>query len=316
LIEAASASGADYVKFQTFSADKLVDNNASTAEYQKRNSGDKEMTQHELLQKLELTEADHVALIAHCKLHNVKFLSSPFDLSSIQMLNELGVDFFKIPSGEITNLPYLKMIAGLDRNVVLSTGMSDLHEIESALSVLTSGALTNSNITVLHCNTEYPTPMEDVNLTAMQGIRDKFGIHVGYSDHTLGIEIPIAAVAMGATIIEKHITLDKNMKGPDHAASLEPTEFREMVDAIRNIEKSLGDGVKRPSTGELKNKPVVRKSIFLDKALEAGTVLKEADLIMKRPGDGISPMDLPLVINKKLKKSKKQGDKLSLSDLE
>ena len=256
MIDAAEEAGADAVKFQTFKAEKVVSRYAPKAEYQKKTTTAGE-SQLEMIKKLELDAAAHQTLIDYCKKRNIQFLSTPFDFESIDLLNELGLDIFKIPSGEITNMPYLRKIGSLKKEIILSTGMANLGEIEDALDVLTGAGTKLKDITILHCNTEYPTPMQDVNLKAMQTIKYAFpGIHVGYSDHTEGIEVSIAAVAMGATIIEKHFTLDKNMEGPDHKASLEPDELKAMVNAIRNIEKALGNGIKKPSPSELKNKPI------------------------------------------------------------
>lgn len=290
LIDVAAKSGADAVKFQTFKAEKVVSRYAPKAEYQKKTTTADE-SQLEMVKKLELDAAAHRTLIDYCKKKNIRFLSTPFDLESIDLLNELDLDLFKIPSGEITNLPYLRKIGARKKEIILSTGMADLGEIKDALDVLTGAGTKLKDITVLHCNTEYPTPMQDVNLKAMQMIRDAFpGARIGYSDHTLGIEIPIAAVAMGATIIEKHFTLDKNMEGPDHKASLEPDELKVMVRAIRNIEKALGNGIKKPSPSELKNKPIARKSIVAARDIRKGEPFTKENLTVKRPGTGISPM--------------------------
>ena len=258
MIDAAVGAIADAVKFQTFKAEKVVSRYAPKAEYQKKTTtAEADESQLEMIKKLELDAAAHQTLIGYCKKKNIRFLSTPFDLESIDLLNELGLDIFKIPSGEITNMPYLRKIGFLKKEIILSTGMANLGEIEDALDVLTGAGTKLKDITILHCNTEYPTPMQDVNLKAMQTIKYAFpGIHVGYSDHTKGIEVSIAAVAMGAAIIEKHFTLDKNMEGPDHKASLEPDELKAMVNAIRNIEKALGNGIKKPSPSELKNKPI------------------------------------------------------------
>jgi N,N'-diacetyllegionaminate synthase len=270
MIDAAVETGADAVKFQTFKAEKIVSRYAPKAKYQKKTTAAGE-SHLEMIKKLELDAADHQALIDYCKKKNIRFLSSPFDLESIDLLNELGLNIFKIPSGEITNLPYLRKIGALKKEIILSTGMADLGEIEDALDVLIKAGTARKNITVLHCNTEYPTPYEDVNLKAMETMGLAFpGIKVGYSDHTLGIEVPIAAVAMGATVIEKHFTLDKNMEGPDHKASLEPEELKAMVHAIRNIEKALGNGIKKPSPSELKNMPIARKSIVAARNIRKG----------------------------------------------
>jgi N,N'-diacetyllegionaminate synthase len=243
-----------------------------------------------MIKKLELDTAAHRDLIEYCRKENIKFLSTPFDLESIDLLNNLGLDILKIPSGEITNLPYLRKIGALKKEIILSTGMADLGEIEDALDVLTGAGTRLKDITLLHCNTEYPTPFEDVNLKAMQTIARAFNVRVGYSDHTLGIEVPVAAVAMGATVIKKHFTLDKNMEGPDHKASLEPHELKAVVCAIRNIEKALGNGIKKPSPSELKNKTIARKSIVAARNIRKGEPFTEENLTVKRPGTGISPM--------------------------
>ena len=290
LIEIAAEAGADLVKFQTFSADRLVTGSASKADYQLETTSTSE-SQHEMIRKLELSWEMHEELIAHCKKCGVGFFSTGFDPQSVDLLAELGLDRFKIPSGEITNLPYLRHIGRSGRPVILSTGMAKLGEIEAALEVLVASGTPREQVTVLHCNTEYPTPMADVNLKAMLAIRDALGVQVGYSDHTLGIEVPIAAVAMGATVIEKHFTLDRNLPGPDHRASLEPDEFKAMVQAIRNIELALsGDGLKRPSPSESKNLEIVRKSLVALVPIKAGEPFTEANLGVKRPGSGISPM--------------------------
>ena len=308
MIDAAVEAGADAVKFQTFKAERVVSRYASKAEYQKKTTTADE-SQLEMIKKLELDAAAHQTLIDYCKKKNIRFLSTPFDLESIDLLNELGLDIFKIPSGEITNLPYLRKIGALKKEIILSTGMANLGEIEDALDVLTGAGTKLKDITVLHCNTEYPTPIEDVNLKAMLTIKAAFlGVNIGYSDHTLGIEIPIAAVAMGATIIEKHFTLDKNMTGPDHKASLEPDELKAMVRAIRNIEKALGNGIKKPSPSELKNKPIVRKSIVAARDISKGEPFTEENLTVKRPGTGISPMRWDEVVGQSASKDYKQDD--------
>lgn len=302
LIDAAVDAGVDYVKFQTFKAEKLVSKNARKASYQQANLGDGNSSQYTMLKQLELNEENHLELIQYAKRNKIRFLSTAFDEDGIDFLDSLELDMFKIPSGEITNLPYLKKIAEKKKPTIVSTGMATLKEIESALSVLYAGGLSKEEITVLHCNTEYPTPYEDVNLKAMLAIQSKLNVKVGYSDHTMGIEVPIAAVAMGATCIEKHFTLDRSMKGPDHKASLEPGELRDMVRCIRNIELAVGgSGLKIPSPSEIKNISAARKSIHFKLSLPAGHIIEEKDLIMKRPGDGISPMDVGLVIGKSLK---------------
>lgn len=289
LINAAVEAGADAVKFQTFKAEKLVSKNATKAEYQKQTT-DKAESQFDMIKKLELDEATHHELISYCKSKNIMFLSTPFDHDSIELLNTLGLEIFKIPSGEITNLPYLRHIGKLDKKVILSTGMTDIGEIEDALDILIESGTKKENITVLHANTMYPTPMEDVNLNAMVTIGNTFDIAYGYSDHTLGIEVDIAAVAMGASCIEKHFTLDCSMEGPDHKASLEPKELKEMVNAIRNIELALGSSVKKPSKSEIPNMQVARKSIVATCTIKKGEILSEEKLAIKRPGNGISPM--------------------------
>lgn len=289
LIDLAADAGADLVKFQTFDARRLVTDSAPKAEYQNRTT-DETQSQYEMLQQLELSPQMHEVLIAHCQARGVGFFSTGFDLQSIDYLAGLGADRFKVPSGEITNLPYLRHVGALGKPVILSTGMATLGEIEAALDVLETAGTSRTLITVLHCNTEYPTPMHDVNLRAMLGIREAFGVAVGYSDHTSGIEVPIAAVAMGATVIEKHLTLDRNLPGPDHRASLEPDEFTAMVSAIRNIEQAMGDGIKRPTASEAKNKPVARKSIVATRDIRTGELFTTDNITVKRPGSGLSPM--------------------------
>lgn len=289
LINASKDCGVDAVKFQTFKADKLVSKKAQKAGYQKKNTNSNE-SQYEMIKKLELTDEDHNELVSFCNEKEILFLSSPFDLTSIDLLDHLGINIFKIPSGEITNLPYLQKIGRLNKNVILSTGMSDLGEIEDALDILVENGTEREKITILQCNTEYPTPYEDVNLKAMLTIKNAFNVKVGYSDHTKGIEVPIAAVALGAEVIEKHFTLDRNMEGPDHKASLEPDELKLMVESIRNIEKVLGNGIKKPSKSELKNKPIARKSLVAIRRIEKGELFTENNIGIKRPGTGISPM--------------------------
>ncbi|QDV17398.1 N,N'-diacetyllegionaminic acid synthase [Gimesia panareensis] len=298
MIDAAVQAGADAIKFQTFKTEKLVCKSAPQAEYQMKNSAEGESdTQFTLLKKLEINQETHRELFDYCEQSGIVFISTPFDLESIDLLKSLGLELIKVPSGEITNYPYLKKVAQTFHRVVLSTGMADLGEIEDALAILIDNGIARENITVLHCNTEYPTPIQDVNLRAMLTIRDAFGVKVGYSDHTLGIEVSIAATALGATVIEKHFTLDKNMEGPDHAASLEPDELMMLVRGIRNTEKSLGSPLKRPSASESKNKPVVRKSIIAARDIKQGEAFTEANLCVKRPGTGISPMNWDQVIN-------------------
>jgi N,N'-diacetyllegionaminate synthase len=307
LIEVASNSGADAVKFQTFKAENLVSKNTQKAEYQKRTTNASE-SQFDMIKKLELDVDAHKGLINYCQEKNIMFLSTPFDHDSIDLLSSLGLQIFKIPSGEITNLPYLRYIGSLGKQVVLSSGMSNLQEIEEALTILISAGTSKENITVLHTNTMYPTPMEDVNLNAMLTIQQEFAVAVGLSDHTLGIEVDIAAVAMGASIIEKHFTLDKTMDGPDHEASLEPDELKEMVSAIRNIEKALGDYEKKPSPSESINMDVVRKSIVANQVINKGDVLSDNNITTKRPGTGISPMEWDKIIGTVATKNYKIDD--------
>ena len=289
LVDAAAASGADLVKFQTFSADRLVTRSAAKAAYQTAASGIVE-SQHAMLERLELTRAMHETLMAHCALRDIGFFSSGFDLESLDLLNELGMRRVKIPSGELTNLPYLRHVGNFGVPVLLSTGMAPLDEIGAALDVLERAGAPRALVTVLHCSTEYPTPMDEVNLRAMNSIRDTFGVNVGYSDHTRGIEVATAAVALGATVIEKHFTLDRTLPGPDHAASLEPAELTAMVADIRNIERALGDGVKRPTPSEVRNMPIVRKSLVASRPIRAGEPFTSANVGIKRPGSGVSPM--------------------------
>ena len=287
LIDVAVGSGADCVKFQTFVTEEVISRRAKKAEYQKASTGSDE-SQFEMVKKLELSFKDFQDLNAYCQSKRIQFLSTPFDLPSIAFLDTLDMPFWKIPSGEVTNLPYLLAIAKTKKPVVMSTGMCEMTEIKAAMEVLRANG--TPKITLLHCNTEYPTPFEDVNLRAMLTIKEHFGVDVGYSDHTKGIEVPIAAVAMGATIIEKHFTLDRNMQGPDHKASLEPQELADMVKSIRNIEKSLGNGVKIPSPSERKNIEIARKSIVARCTIKKGDFLTEVNITTKRPGNGISPM--------------------------
>jgi N,N'-diacetyllegionaminate synthase len=289
LVDVAADSGADAVKFQTFKADKLVSKSAHKAGYQMQTTPAAE-SQYDMIKRLELDENAHCEIISYCNYKKIMFLSTPFDHDSIDMLNHLGMPIFKIPSGEITNLPYLRHIARLGKEVILSTGMADLGEIEDALGVLVQAGLTKEQITVLHTTTEYPCPIDEVNLLAMQTIRAAFGVKVGYSDHTQGIDVPIAAVAMGACIIEKHFTLDRTMEGPDHKASLEPQEFKALVQSIRRISQALGDGIKRPTKSEMNNIVVARKSIVALRQIKVGEIFDERNITIKRPGDGINPM--------------------------
>jgi N-acetylneuraminate synthase len=316
LIDAAAEAGVDYVKFQTFKADKLVSRDAVMADYQKTNTGTDE-SQYEMLRKLELSAEHHELLIAYCKKKQVEFLSTAFDLDSIDLLVSMGITLGKVPSGEITNKPYLEKMARSFERIILSTGMCTMGEITDAIGVLEANGKRRDQITVLHCNTEYPTPMQDVNLNAMHHIASACGTAVGYSDHTLGIEVPIAAVAMGATLIEKHFTLDCTLPGPDHRASLEPAALKAMVNGIRNIELAMaGDGIKKPSASEMKNMAIARKSIHLAHDCATGHVLRASDLTMMRPGDGISPMRMDDIIGKTLKLPCKANHKLSSEDFQ
>lgn len=316
LIDVAVEAGVDYVKFQTFKADKLVSKDAKKASYQNKNINDGDDSQYNMLKKLELSHENHLELMSYCSERGIEFFSTAFDVEGVNYLNDLGLSFFKIPSGEITNYPYLKAVALCGKSVVMSTGMSSEIEIRQALDILIKFGLKKEHISILHCNTEYPTPMKDVNLKAMLAIQQNFEVQVGYSDHTLGIEVPIAAVALGAKIIEKHFTLDRTLPGPDHVASLEPNELKEMVKAIRNIELALsGDGEKMPSESEIKNIAIARKSIHLSKDLSKGHIITDADIISLRPGDGISPMEWENIVGKILKENKKEFDKLLFSDL-
>ncbi|PIP98575.1 MAG: N-acetylneuraminate synthase [Shewanella sp. CG18_big_fil_WC_8_21_14_2_50_42_11] len=308
LVDVAKDCGADAVKFQTFKAATLVTKAAKQADYQTTNTG-KQESQFDMLKRLELSEEDHQELVVHCQQQQIEFMSTPFDLQSIQFLNGLGVERFKIPSGEITNYPYLKMVGAYNKEIVLSTGMATLSDIEAALNLLIDSGTDKDKITILHATTDYPTQMQDVNLTAMQTIAQAFKVKVGYSDHTPGIEVPTAAVALGASIIEKHFTLDKNLPGPDHKASLEPDELKAMVKAIRNIEVALGDGIKRPSVSEQKNMQVARKSLIALTDIKKGDVFSEQNLTVKRPGLGISPMRWNEIIGKVAQKDY-QADEL------
>lgn len=299
LIDTAAAAGADAVKFQTFKTENLVCRNAKKAAYQMETTSAEE-SQFDMLKKLELTPDMHRELISYCHKKNIMFLSTPFDLDSLRYLVDCGLAIIKIPSGEITNYPLLREAAKSGKRIILSSGMSTLDEVREAVAVLKENG--SSDITVLHCNTEYPTPFSDVNLRAMQTIREKLGVSVGYSDHTQGTEAAVAATALGAEIIEKHFTLDKNMEGPDHKASLEPDELTEMVRAIRHIEQALGDGEKEPSESEKKNMSVARKSIVAGRGIKAGERFSEENLAAKRPGTGVSPMLWNQVIGRKAKR--------------
>lgn len=302
LVDVAVEAGADAIKFQTFKAEELVCKNAKKAEYQKQYT-EKDESQLDMLKKLQLDFDKHKELVNYCNSKGIMFLSTPFDLKSIDLLEELDLKIYKIPSGEITNYPYLKKIAGLKKKIIMSTGMCYLNEIKSALDVLKENGSKDEDITILHCNTEYPTPIEDVNLNAMITMKNELNVKVGYSDHTLGIEVPIAAVAMGASVIEKHFTLDKQMEGPDHKSSLNPKQLKAMIEAIRNIEKALGSFKKEPSNSERKNLIIARKSIVAKYKIKKDQILNEENLTCKRPGSGISPMMWSKVIGKKAMKN-------------
>ncbi len=299
LVEKAKEAGVDYIKFQTFKASKLVTKAAKQAEYQQKNIGKEGDSQYQMLKKLELSPEEHEVLIDYCRKLGIKFFSTAFDFDSIDYLHSLNLGLWKIPSGEVTNYPFLKRIAAYNETTILSTGMCDMEDVRAAVDALYKNGLSKENLILLHCNTEYPTPFEDVNLKAMDALRKEFGVEVGYSDHTKGIEVPIAAVALGATVIEKHFTLDRNMEGPDHKASLEPDELKAMVSAIRNIEKAVGgDGTKHVSESEKKNIAIARKSIVAACDIKAGEVFTEQNLTVKRPGNGISPMKWDEIIGK------------------
>lgn len=309
MIDKAIESGVDAIKFQTFISEKVISKFAEQAEYQKQNIGKVE-SQLEMVKKLEISFKHFIELKAYCDDKKILFLSTAFDETSMEFLNNLGLEIFKIPSGEITNLPYLRKIGSLKKRVILSTGMSTLGDIEKALEILRTSGTTD--ITILHCNTEYPTPICDVNLKAMNTIRDAFKVEIGYSDHTLGIEVPIAAVALGATVIEKHFTLDKTMEGPDHRASLEPEELKEMVRCIRSIEQALGDGIKKLTESESKNINIARKSIVANKYIKKDEIFTEDNLTIKRPGDGISPMQWDEIIGRESKKEFKEDELIEI----
>ena len=312
LIDKGAEAGVDYVKFQTFKAEKLVTKQAQRASYQDKNTQNND-SQYEMLKKLELSQALHQELMDYCNQKGVKFLSTGFDSESLVFLAQLGITIAKVPSGEITNLPYLRQVASLFPEVILSTGMATIDEIKDAVKVLIDNGVSKDKITILHCNTEYPTPMEDVNLKAMLHIQRELGLPIGYSDHTLGIEVPIAAVALGATVIEKHFTLDKTLPGPDHKASLEPNELKAMVSAIRNIEKAIdGSGLKEVSKSEEKNKPIARKSIVASTNIKKGDIFTPENLTVKRPGTGISPMQWDEVIGKTARKDFEEDDLIEL----
>ena len=300
LVDKAVEAGVDIIKFQTFKAEKLVSKSAKQADYQKKNIGNNANdSQYNMLKKLELSEQDHQELVDYCNKKGVRFWSTAFDLDSIEYLHTLNLGLWKIPSGEITNYPYIRKIAQYHEPVILSTGMCEMDDISAVMNVLLNNGVRRNQITILHCNTEYPTPFDDVNLLAMQQIRENYQVEVGYSDHTKGIEVPIAAVALGASVIEKHFTLDRNMEGPDHKASLNPDELKAMVSAIRNIEKALGSGKKKISESERKNIAIARKSIVAACSIKKGDILTEDNLTVKRPGTGISPMRWEEVVGTK-----------------
>ena len=313
LVLKAKEAGVDYIKFQTFKASKLVTKSAKQAEYQQKNIGNGEDSQYQMLKKLELSPEEHQILIDYCDELGIKFFSTAFDFDSIDYLHSLDLGLWKIPSGEVTNYPFLKRIAAYNEKTILSTGMCDMQDVKNAVEALYKNGLSKENLILLHCNTEYPTPFEDVNLKAMDALRSEFGVEVGYSDHTKGIEVPIAAVALGATVIEKHFTLDRTLPGPDHKASLEPDELKAMVSAIRNIEKAVGgDGTKHVSESERKNIAIARKSIVAACDIKAGEVLTEDNLTVKRPGSGISPMCWEEVIGKKAKHDFSEDDLIEI----
>ena len=313
LVEKAKEAGVDYIKFQTFKASKLVTKTAKQAEYQQRNIGKEGDSQYQMLKKLELSPEEHEVLINYCHQLGIKFFSTAFDFDSIEYLHSLNLGLWKIPSGEVTNYPFLKRIAAYNEPTILSTGMCDMKDVRAAVNALYKNGLSKENLILLHCNTEYPTPFEDVNLKAMDALRKEFGVEVGYSDHTKGIEVPIAAVALGATVIEKHFTLDRNMEGPDHKASLEPDELKAMVSAIRNIEKAVGgDGTKHVSESEKKNIAIARKSIVAACEIKIGEVFTEDNLTVKRPGNGVSPMRWEEVLGQKAKRDFNEDELIEL----
>lgn len=312
MIRIAAEAGADYVKFQTFKSSKLASSIAPKADYQNENLNNAGESQLEMLKRLELSEENHFELMAFCAENGIKFLSTAFDLESLDFLQKIGQTLYKIPSGEITNLLYLEKVGEIANRIILSTGMSTMDEIQETISVLRKK--TKAEIIILHCNTEYPTPFQDVNLLAMNTIKNKFGVEIGYSDHTLGIEVPIAAVALGAVVVEKHFTMDRKLPGPDHSASLEPDELKAMVLGIRNIEKALGSKEKVPSPSEMKNIVIARKSIHLALAKGKGEAIQLGDLEMLRPGDGISPMKIREILGKTINKELPGGHKLSIDD--
>lgn len=313
LVDKAVDAGVDYIKFQTFKAEKLVTKAAKQAEYQQKNIGKEGDSQYQMLKKLELSSEEHQILIDYCTMFGIKFFSTAFDFDSMDYLHSLNLGLWKIPSGEVTNYPFLKRIAKYNEKTILSTGMCDMEDVRAAVNALYKNGLSKENLILLHCNTEYPTPFEDVNLKAMDALRHEFGVEVGYSDHTKGIEVPIAAVALGATVIEKHFTLDRNMPGPDHKASLEPDELKAMVSAIRNIEKAVdGDGTKHVSDSERKNIAIARKSIVAATNIKKGEILTEENITVKRPGTGISPMRWEEVLGMNAKRDFNEDELIEL----
>ena len=313
LVEKAKEAGVEYIKFQTFKASKLVTKAAKQAEYQQKNIGKEGDSQYQMLKKLELSPEEHEILIDYCHQLGIKFFSTAFDLDSIEYLHSLNLGLWKIPSGEVTNYPFLKRIAAYNEPTILSTGMCDMEDVRAAVDALYKNGLSKENLILLHCNTEYPTPFEDVNLKAMDALRNEIGVEVGYSDHTKGIEVPIAAVALGATVIEKHFTLDRTLPGPDHKASLEPDELKAMVSAIRNIEKAVGgDGTKHVSESEKKNIAIARKSIVASCDIKVGEIFTEQNLTVKRPGNGISPMRWEDVVGTKAKRDFSEDDLIEI----
>ena len=313
LVDKAVEAGVDYIKFQTFKASKLVTKAAKQAKYQQKNLGKEGDSQYQMLKKLELSPAEHEVLIEYCQQKGIKFFSTAFDFDSIEYLHSLNLGLWKIPSGEVTNYPFLERVATYNEPTILSTGMCDMEDVSAAVNALYANGLSKENLILLHCNTEYPTPFEDVNLKAMDALRNEFGVEVGYSDHTKGIEVPIAAVALGATVIEKHFTLNCNMEGPDHKASLEPNELKAMVSAIRNIEKAVGgDGTKHVSDSEKKNIAIARKSIVAACDIKTGEVFTEQNLTVKRPGNGVSPMRWEEVLGQKAKRDFNEDDLIEI----
>ncbi len=306
LIDAAARAGADAVKFQTFRADKVASSFAEKAEYQ-RHTTDADVSHLDMLRHLELSLDTYARLKAYAEDKGLIFMSTPFDIESARFLRDLGMEIFKISSGDITNYFLLKEIASYGKKVLLSTGMSTLGEVEAALELLLSSGLTREDLLLLHCTTEYPSPYECVNLLAMQTMRRAFGVEVGYSDHTMGVEVAIAAVALGAGVLEKHFTLDRDLPGPDHKASLEPDELEQMVEAIRNVERALGDGIKRPAECELKNIVVARRSLFAARDISKGEPLSTENVIALRPGTGLSPMLWPKIEGKRAVRDFKRG---------